>query len=812
MKMLSQYFAIGLILLSLFACDSSETNVGQAEAYIPLDATSIFELNDLPSFLADIKQNQLLLNATSTVEIAQLINNTPFLSYVNPSASSVIAFTKPNDSTQTITLITREHPMIFVVDSIDNAQVETQVLVSGDQTQKIIINNKAAFYTLKDSLFIASNSEVTLRQILEGNTLKDSDFEKIARVHNEDDTVVMSQTNTLSLSGTLISNFASWTSAQVEITSNSIHGTGVVMAVDSTLLLDVFKGQIPQQNDLELLIPSNALSAHSFTFSDATLLQNRIRQYRNDTIPQQGVPLFDSVNEIGVIELPEGMALVLKSIDPVLTQDEWAPYLSATSTFKEVAINNWSAPELFTTTFSPLIPPMACTQAFQIENYYVFTENEAAAERIITAHKNNSGLSSSPSFKDALNYVSNASSLLLYELQNGPELLQHIFSVKSSIESSKKNTKYPLSLLQYSYDRNFAHMHLVCQETTKAVQSIEGVSEQFSVSIERPIILGPQFFSNHRTKRKDVLVQDASNMLYLISDKGSISWAKKLPHPIIGAIEEIDILRNGKKQLVFSTKKALYVWDRNGNPVAPFPIQFKDDLTQPVSVFDYDNNRKYRFLVTQNNELFMYDSKGKNVKGFGFKKTESTIVLPPQHLRIGNKDYIAIAEQNGKLNLLSRTGKERIGVKDTFTFGEINIQKEGSKFLVITGDNQKKLISSTGKVTSETLVVSQGYGYRSLGNTKVSLDDNLLRINSKLVELPFGIYTVPNLFLMNRKMYITTTETQENKVYVYDKLGNLLPGFPVYGTGPAEIAKVSGSQKGILVKGDEQTVIFYSLR
>jgi hypothetical protein len=702
--------------------------------------------------------------------------------------------------------------LVFVTDSIANAQVESQVLTNGDQTYKVIINDKAAFYTLKDSLFIASNSEPTLRQILKGSTLTDSDFERIARVHDEDDTVILSQTSSLSLSGTSIENFAGWTSAEVQLTSNSIQGTGVVIAVDSTSMLNVFKGQIPQQNDLEVLIPTNAISAHSFTFSDATLLQDKIRVYRNDSISIPGVPLFDSVNEIGVIQLQEGKGVVLKSIDPEITEDEWAPYLSVTSSFKEVVINNWSAPNLFTASFAPLVTGMEFPIAFQLDNYFIFTENEATAERLITASKNNTSLKNAPSFEEALNYVSNASSLLVYELKDSPKALQQVFPLGGNASNSSKTSKYPLSLVQYSYDRNFAHMHLVCLETTTAVQSSEGVAERSNVSLKQPIILGPQFFTNHRTKRKDVLVQDASNTLHLISDKGKISWSKSLSHPILGTIQEIDILRNGKKQLVFSTKKALHVWDRNGNPVAPFPIRFKDDLTQPVSVFDYDNNRKYRFLVTQSNEVFMYDSKGKSVKGFTFKKAKSPIVLPPEHLRIGNKDYISIAEQSGKLNLLSRTGKERIAVKETFSFGEINIQKEGSQFLVLTDDKQKKLISSTGKVTSEALSNSESFAYKSLGTTKVSLDDNLLYINRKLVELPFGIYTAPNLFLIDRKVYITTTETQENKVYVYNKSGNLLSGFPVYGTGPAEISKVSGSQKGLLVLGDAQSIIFYSFK
>ena len=98
---------------------------------------------------------------------------------------------------------------------------------------------------------------------------------------------------------------------------------------------------------------------------------------------------------------------------------------------------------------------------------------------------------------------------------------------------------------------------------------------------------------------------------------------------------------------------------------------------------------------------------------------------------------------------------------------------------VITKDNNKISISQTGKTTTQTLDVSNSYGFVVNGNVKATMDDNLLRINGKLTELPFGIYTQPKIFTVNRNKYITTTETQESKVYVFDASGDLLNGFSV---------------------------------
>ncbi len=97
-------------------------------------------------------------------------------------------------------------------------------------------------------------------------------------------------------------------------------------------------------------------------------------------------------------------------------------------------------------------------------------------------------------------------------------------------------------------------------------------------------------------------------------------------------------------------QNVVYILDRNGKDVGPFPIKFNDEITQPLSVFDYDNKKNYRFFVVQGKETLMIDTKGKTVKGFKFNKANGNIVSQPKHFRIGTKDYIVFASGK-KLNI-----------------------------------------------------------------------------------------------------------------------------------------------------------------
>ena len=92
----------------------------------------------------------------------------------------------------------------------------------------------------------------------------------------------------------------------------------------------------------------------------------------------------------------------------------------------------------------------------------------------------------------------------------------------------------------------------------------------------------------------------------------------------------------------------------------------------------------------------------------------------------------------------------------------------------------------------------------------MTLDDNLMRINGKLTELPIGIYSPPQIFSVNRNTYVAITETEENKVYVFDKSGKLLSNFPVYGMGLIDLGDANKNKKlNMVVAGQNKELILY---
>lgn len=780
--------------------------------FVPENVTVVFKISDFENLKADLKNNSLLTKFQKTDPYLFFAENAALFENLHPTEPSLFCINQTNDSVAAYTFISKQSKNLFHTDSLKNKKIETLKL-DDLSFQRITIDQRIAYSAIHDSVFVLSSSQQILLDILKGKTERNPTFKKVFSLPSSNEFTALVRGGAVAVTDSTNVRFTSWTSVDLALSPEAITATGITLATDTIpQLLNVFEGQVPQQNDAPSIIPTDALAAVSFTFNDAEKFQKNLREFRGEKQAVQTTGIFGSVSEAGTIDLKTETAIFIKSIDPQLTADALARYVSAKSEFREVAISAFSTPDLFQKTFSPFVDFQKANFVFQLDNFFLFTETEITAQQIISDFQTNNTLKNTSYYKETANDLSTASSLLIYKLQgNFSNALSRFFNRKSSNAiPSISFWEFPLAALQFRFDRNFAHVILSCRESGGSAKSISGtVTEKFNLKMDRAVLGNPQIFDG-QNNGGNVVLQDMANTLYFISESGKILWTKNLGAPVLGTFESVTL--SGHSHLTFATRDAFHILDRNGREAQGFPIKFKDAVTQPLAVFDYDNNLNYRFVVVQGKEVLMYDKAGKLVKGFNFSKAKSTIVQSPVHIRMGNKDYIVIAEENGKINILNRVGKPRITVSKNFNFSEIPIAEEDDTFVIITKEHTKERISQEGKVSSQKLEVGSSYWFAIHGNVKATLDDNLLRINGKLTELPLGLYSRPQIYTMHRNAYITLTETQEKKVYVFDRNGELLNGFPIYGTSAAGMGEGSAKNaKNIVVKGGPDSVILYTI-
>lgn len=793
----------------LFSCETASKKPKNLIDFIPENTSIIFKIEDFETLKSDIS-NSGLISKFKTKSPYTFFSEIAIFNYLKPNSRSLICVSNKENNIYTFIGKTNEH--LFNPDSIPNITVEKNIYKE-QSFQKVLINEQVIYTLLKDSIFVVSNSQQNIKNLIDGKTEKAATFKKIFKIKNTQDFTAFFPVNEIQIGQSLLFNFGSWAALDVEILPDALTASGVILANDSVpQLISIFKGLQPQRNEIAKITPLDAKGVVSITFNNFETFKNNLQKFRGikNTNTDEAL-LFEGVTEVGKISLPQGKAIVIKSIDTEITSSILEEFSSPKESFKNVLISEFNKPNLFINNFETFTQKTIPKFVFKLEDFFIFSETEVIAQQIINSFLSNNTLSKSTYYKEAMSQLSDESSLLIIRMNgNYSEPISNLLKTEISDISLKK---YPLAVLQFSYDRNFAHVNFVCKEAVSSIQKINTgkVSQITNIKLENELLSDPIFFSNHRTGGKDIVVQDVTDKLYFISSNGKTLWTKKLKSPILGKIKEIDLLRNGKKQLAFVTQHYFYILDRTGRNVSPFPIKFNDDITQPLSVFDYDNNRKYRFIITQGKEVLMLNNKGKKVKGFKFKKTNSDIVFAPQHFRISGKDHIVIAEENGKLNLLSRTGKSRARISKTFNFSKIPPTIEDKKIVIISKNNTKNSIGIDGKIISKKLNVTS-YQFTVKGKTKVTLDDNLMRINGVLVELPFGIYTAPKIFHTNKKSYISITETQENKVYLYTTSGSLFSGFPVFGTSSIDLGDANKNGKiNFVTKGGTKSILLFEV-
>ena len=794
LKRITLLFIISLLMSS---CDSSKSSHTSILDFIDPSWSLIYTIDEISQVEKDLQDN-VLIDQMSSTKLQQVLKKYPFIGKLPFTSEIAIALPGVKDTTNNA-LVIAKFQKARTKDSLQKTNIPTKEIVLSQVAQDSIYQVQLGDYILYSGVkkwlekakSQEKNQDQTLAKLMGSNTFKGISvyFKNNAFLSSKD---VLS----------------SWNGLDLTLVSKGVQGSGIAMIQDSLHVLSVFKGQKAHEFSMASMIPNTALRGKAIGYSNAGLLQQNITIYKKDSTQIAPTEVFETLKSIGQIVLSNGEITLMESLDSQLTLESLAKYISRAQPYRDILLYTCKAPSLVANTFSPLLEGHQMNVLFSIENYIVGASTMEVAQQYINAIETGNTLAETSYFKNVSEQLPTTCSLFVFEQQHTAGFSKQVIGDKATKQIAND---FPIAIFQYKYDTSFAHINFINHKAGKEIKKAKGVTQLVSIDVGKTILGDPQFFTNHKTNEKEIVVQDTDNKLHLFALSGNKLWSKAFENPILGSIVEIDLLANGKKQLAFATKNKLHVLDRNGKQVAPFPITFRDQITQPLAVFDYDNTKKYRFVIIQDNEVVMLDKKGKTVKGFTFKKAKSNIIGMAQHIRLQNKDYLLFQQENGTLSILSRTGKERVRVAEKLNLTGAPVLKTKTNFVLVTKDNQQKTISQKGKITSKKINTPNEFALSIVRDNIISLSDNHLRVNSKHIELPFGIYTTPSVYYANKKGYITTTETQEKKTYLYNFEGELLKGFPVYGVSSAE---VTASKKNVFIvtKEDDTKCIVYQVK
>lgn len=308
---------------------------------------------------------------------------------------------------------------------------------------------------------------------------------------------------------------------------------------------------------------------------------------------------------------------------------------------------------------------------------------------------------------------------------------------------------------------------------------------------------GPWLVKNHYTNEGEILWQDNAHGLHLISASGQELWSATVDGQVMGAVEQIDIYKNGKLQLVFNTAGSIYCLDRNGRLVENFPIRLPSNASCPLAVVDYDSDRDYRLVQgVEGGEILNFKVDGKMTRGWNFRKSE-TDIRHVEHIRIRAKDYVFALEDNGEIHLLKRGGGSRYKSKakavghrgenihfvkgSTIGTTRMMYPDDSGNIVSLQFDQDFADFGLTGLSAGSSLSMSDINNDRELdfvvadGREIKAYDSKYNRLFT--TELPAPITFGPKIFSFS-KVDKKIGVVSENQMYLIDSQGVIDPDFP----------------------------------
>ncbi len=801
------------LLIGLFlGCQSDLQKSENLSNYLPEKTSIYFEGENFEDIKNSMEGSNLIADFSRYPINANLNKIISKLKHLNSSSKAVLGFSRGKDKEIFFSFIVDSDSTIFQKDSVQDIKVETFTSQSGSIT-KYTLDSISIFSKQMDGIqFYSNNEDFTENFDIEKQTVTTPN--RFQKLKSSEKTVVLQSSDKdkfplkIFLNDSL-NHLKLGDRMFLDLVENDseVYANGVVENTkNDKSFIGLFKNTIPQHNRFSEISPENIDHALSITFDDREIfLKNLSNLFPTDSLGEEIWPLNNTI-EIAQIEKDSESALFIQTLDPNTSLGN-LQNKTLFETYREVEIYNLNEKENPFAAFKQIFVNNNPDYFFVIEEFFLFSDNLAILKECISAYQNENTLSKSGIFEGIMQNMSDEASAFVYF--NGEQLNKLInLNFEEDVNLNFKNSER--SAIQLITDSDYAHINAVLRKSGKT-STKTAISEQLQTSIDSEILNGPFFLANSESKSMDYYVQDVNNYLHVFDNKGKVLFEKLLDGPILGRIEQLDSFKNGRQQLAFTTSKTLYVMSRDGKDVSNFPIKFKDQVTQPLSLFDYENNRKYRLLVTQGKDLLMLDKDGKRVNGFKFKPNNNPISSQPKHIVIGRMDYIVFKEGDG-ITMLSRTGKDRINVSRNFNFSDNDLYELDDKFSFTDRSGNLVQIDQNGGITKQDLKIAETHKFVSTSKTAVFLSDNLLKIRNNSVELDFGNYSDPRIFYINDKIYVTVTDLQTNKVFLFDSQAKPFSGFPVYGSSSIDMGKIDTDKNlEIIVKNGSNGILIYQL-
>lgn len=740
-----------------------------------------------------------------------------------------------------------------------------------------------SYVILKGILMVSSKQnlvEASIRQLKSGlSIINDKNFSKIITTagKNVDANIYINYKNFPSILANFISpnakkdanalaDLADCSGWDITIKPNAFMLNGFTQANDSaTNFLNLFLKQKPQEIELTKVIPAKTATLLFYGISNIKTFQHDYQRYlctkkysstykeRIDAINKkyridiEGSMLEWIDNEIALVitepstmnyknnsyavihsnNIDEAANTLMDLADSISKKDhvklDTVSYLNHLITHLDLPN---ILPQLFGWTFDKISNHYFTT----VGDYVVFSNTDESLRYFINNFEKNKTLANDKNYQAFSENISNEANIYLYSSIARSTNIYSSFITEELVKDMENQlelfNKFEAAGIQFTASNKLFYSNVYLKYNPLYKQESGTIWE---TKLDTTVSTQPYLVINHNTKAKEILVQDDANKIYLISNTGKIIWTKQLNEKIMSEIVQVDVLKNNKLQIVFNTRSAIYLMDRNGKDMRGFPVRLKSPATNAISVFDYEKNREYRiFVACSSNKIICYKTNGEEVKNFKFDKTTHPVLLPLQYFIINGQDHLCAIDEKGKIYIFNRQGEIKMKRKESMATGIRNFYiepgKDHNNTYIVAADTIGNVIkvSLSGdkeRIQLQKFESSPRFDYQDINNDKIKeyifLTNNELKVFSKIRSLLFKYEfeesVIPRLLFFifpDGKGKIGVISKTKNELYMFNDNGTLYKSFPINGKTPFSIGDLNNEGFYNLITGSSDNSIY----
>ena len=744
-----------ILILFLSGCQQNN-NTNRLIDLVPTDPVLLIKNNNyLEKNLINFNRNlNKILNVKNDSILSKIGNSEILVSYhkIGKNKITPIIFSKSNTNSK------------FQKNIIDSIVYDRHII------KRIGNDNNFYYSTLKNGINIQSESKLLIENSIRNSNLvlknSNKELEELYNISNSNIVIFISKelksfvdfdklTEIIN-----ISKLSNWFQFDVELNKNGLTFNGLALLNDSIPKnISYLKGTKPSKSNLTDLIPYNFLEFERYSFNFYNYLENI---EKTESITQIGKLKTDSllidINEFGTLNTVKDSIFLVNFKENELLERKINEISDSPYNYRDYAV--YSLKKNILNFDNLYFNDYKLKQNFAsiLGNRLIISQSKEEIERFIVSLSSNSTIINEEGYRQLESKIPTKNNYL--KLSNLKKIKSRILK---NLDISVDDFPYMINLI--TLDENLIYnTHSVLKNIAKPDKNKINLVNNFK--IDNNIINTPKFVTNYVKKKREIIFQDEKNQLFLISIDGELIWKKDLNSKIIGDINQIDLYKNGRLQYAFNTSNDFQIIDKNGKMVKK--INYENKLG--LSVFDYDKIKNYRFFLFNDN-IRVLNSKMNNGNGFSTKNLKGKLNYKPKHFRSGDKDYL-VFNIEGELKITDRRGNIRIKNRLKNINNDIFFNK--NMFTTIDSENNLIRIDKLGKIKKDPLPLESKYSLFANNNNLVYLSENILTINGKNIELSFGDYTKPKIFKTKTLDYISITDKQENKLYIFDANGNLV--------------------------------------